>query len=291
MVAPTDGPEMSQDRVLPATRIVSIAIIPFLLIAFVVLYFFPSAHDTASLFAWKIVPPFTPMVLGAVYLGGSYFFLRAAQSNQWHTVEGGFVSVGSFATLMGIATIIHWNKFVHSNVAFWLWAGLYFTTPFLIFAIWFLNQREESHTTAEDLVISSRTATFIGVLGIAAVVSSIFLFLFPKTAIRLWPWHLTELTARVMGAIFALGVAGVGAFTDRRWTGARILLQVEGFMLALILVAAIRAHRDFDTSRPLTWIFAAGFLGLAVATAIFYARMEGRPTTAVDHGGEGLNTA
>jgi hypothetical protein len=79
-----------------------------------------------------------------------------------------------------------------------------------------------------------------------------------------------------MGAIFALGFAGLGAFIDRRWTGARILLQVEGFMLALILVAAIRAHGDFNTSRPLTWVFAAGFLGLAVATAVLYARMESR---------------
>jgi hypothetical protein len=112
------------------------------------------------------------------------------------------------------------------------------------------------------------------VLGIAAATSSVFLFVFPKTAIHIWPWHLTELTARVMGAIFVLGVAGVGAFTDKRWTAARILLQVEGFMLALILVAAIRAHRDFDTSRPLTWVFAAGFIGLALATAVLYARME-----------------
>jgi len=279
MVAPTDGQATSKDRVLPATRIVSIAIIPFLLIAFVVLYFFPSAHDTANLFAWKITPLFTPMVLGAVYLGGSYFFFRAARSNEWHTVEGGFVSVGSFATLMGVATIIHWNKFIHSNVAFWLWAGLYFTTPFLIFAIWFINQREESDTTAADLVLSPGTAMLIGVLGIAAATSSVFLIVFPKTASHIWPWHLTDLSARVMGAIFVLGVAGVGAFTDKRWTGARILLQVEGFMLALILVAAVRAHRDFDTSRPLTWIFAAGFIGVALATGVLYARMERQMTT------------
>jgi hypothetical protein len=262
------------DRVLPATRVLSIAIIPFLVVAFAVLYFYPSAHDTARLFAWKIVPTFTPMVLGSVYLGGAYFFLRAARATEWHRVEAGFVSVGSFATLMGIATILHWNKFIHTNVAFWLWAGLYFTTPFLVFAVWYLNQRERSETTADDLLISEWTSRVIGVLGASAALSSLFLFLFPRTAIHLWPWKLTQLTARVMGAIFALGVAGIGAFTDRRWTGARIHLQVEGFMLALILVAAVRAHRDFDTSRPLTFVFGAGFLALAIATGILYARME-----------------
>ena len=276
MVAPTAGSATAQDRVLPATKLLSGFIIPFLLVAFVVLYFFPSAKDTARLFAWRIVPPFTPMVLGAVYLGGSYFFLRAVRATEWHRVEGGFLSVGSFATLMGIATIIHWNKFIHANVAFWLWAGLYFTTPFLVFGVFFLNKREESETAPGDLLLSPSTALVIGVMGGAAVATTLFLFLFPKTAIGFWPWKLTELTARVMGAIFALGVAGLGAFTDKRWSGARILLQVEAFMLVLILIAAVRAHRDFDTSRPLTWVFAAGFLGLAVSTAILYARMEAK---------------
>jgi hypothetical protein len=266
--------------VLPATRILSVFIIPFLLIAFVVLYFYPSAKDTAHLFAWKISPPFTPMLLGSVYLGGSYFFLRAARATEWHRVEGGFLSVGLFATLMGIATIVHWNKFIHSNVAFWLWAGLYFTTPFLVFGVWFWNQREESKTAPDDLVLSPVAVIVIGVLGVAAAASSAFLFLLPKTAIHIWPWKLSELTARVTGAIFALGVAGMGAFVDKRWSGARILLQVEGFMLALIFIAAVRAHRDFNTSRPLCWLFATGFVGLAVATGILYARMEGRARTA-----------
>lgn len=261
---------------MPATRILSVAIIPFLLVAFVVLYFFPSAHDTATLFAWRIVPPFTPMVLGSVYLGGSYFFLRAARATEWHRVGGGFISVGLFATLMGIATIVHWNKFIHSNVAFWLWAGLYFTTPFLVFGVWFLNRREESVKAADDLLLSAGTALIIGVIGAAAVASSAFLFLFPKTAIHAWPWHLTPLTSRVMGAIFALGIAGLGAFTDRRWSSARILLQVGGFMLALILVAVVRAASDFDTSRPLTWIFGAGFVVVAVSSVVLYACMEGR---------------
>ncbi len=250
-----------------------------------ILYFYPTAEDTAHLFAWKIMPPFTPMVLGSVYLGGSYFFLRAARATEWHRVEGGFISVGLFATLMGIATIIHWDKFIHSNVAFWLWAGLYFTTPFLVFGVWFLNRREESATKAGDLLLSPIAAGVIGILGVAATASCTFLFLFPKTAIRIWPWTLTPLTARVMGAIFALGFAGMGAFSDKRWSGARILLQVEGFMLALILVGAIRAHRNFHTARPLTSVFGAGFVGVAVATAVLYARMEGRASSATPVGG------
>ena len=272
----TERPAAAEDRVLPATRVLSVVIIPFLLVAFVVLYFWSSAGDTARLFAWRIAPPFTPMVLGAVYLGGAYFFVRAAKATQWHRVEGGFLSVGVFASLMGIATVLHWDKFIHANVAFWLWAGLYFTTPFLVFGVWFLNRRERTGARPGDLLLADRTAVIIAVLGILAVATTAFLFLFPDTAIRIWPWKLTTLTARVMGAIFSLGVAGVGALTERRWTSARILLQVEGLMLALILVAAIQRRSDFITSRPLTWVFAAGFLALAVTTGALYRRMEAR---------------
>lgn len=264
------------DRVLPATRALSIFIIPFLVLAFVVLFFWPSGDDTARLFAWRITPGFTSMLLASVYLGGAYFFLRAARASQWHRVGGGFISVGLFATLMGITTILHWDRFVHINVAFWLWVLLYFTTPFLVFGVWFLNQREQSMAEPGELVIPAATAVIIGVIGISAAATSLFLYLFPGTAISIWPWSLTELTARVVGAIFALGVVGIGAFRERRWSSARILMQVEGFMLVLIVISVVRSHADFDVSRPLTWVFAIGFVALAIGSAVLYVGMAAR---------------
>jgi hypothetical protein len=110
-------------------------------VAFAVLY--PWPRDTGRLFAWEIKPTITPMILGSVYLGGAYFFLCAVMAKQWHTVKGGFIPVGTFATLMGVATIAHWDRFTHSHVAFWLWAGLYFTTPFLIFWVWLANRHHD----------------------------------------------------------------------------------------------------------------------------------------------------
>ena len=273
----------ARDRVLPATRVLAAVIIPFLLVAFALLYFWPSADDTARLFAWRIVPGFTSMVLGSVYLGGAYFFVRVIRASRWHTVGGGFIPVGSFASLMGIATILHWDRFIHSNVAFWLWAGLYFTTPFLVFAVWWLNRRERTAPTADDLQLSPRTALVIGLFGVAATATSLFLFLVPAAAIAVWPWTLTELTARVTGAIFALGVAGLGAFTDRRWTSFRVLLQVAAFMVVLILISAIRSRADIDPANPLTWLFVSGFLVMTAGGATLYLRME-RLTRAVNAG-------
>lgn len=274
MAVPVARGTASDDRVLPLTRGVSLVIIPFLVVAFIVLYPWPA--DTARLFAWDVEPSLTPMILGSVYLGGAYFFLRAVRAKQWHTVKGGFVPVATFATLMGVATIAHWDRFTHTHVAFWLWAGLYFTTPFLIFWVWLANRRHDIAGTDADLLLPAATSRIIAVLGGLSVLTGLFLFVLPDRAADIWPWALTPLTARVLGAIFCLGIAGLGALFDRRWSSARILLQVAALMLALIVAAGVRASADLDSANPMTWLIAAGFTAVLVAIAVLYLRMRAR---------------
>jgi hypothetical protein len=260
------APGDTDDRVRTLTRVVALAIVPFLVVAFAVLY--PVPTDTGRLFAWPIRPTFTAMMLGGVYLGGAYFFVRAATAKRWHTVAGGFVPVGTFASLMGVATILHWGKFTHTNVAFWTWAALYFTTPFLIFYVWWRQPRAPG--TGPEMPVA--VARVIAAVGVLAGLTSLFLFLLPGAAVAVWPWTLTPLTARVLGAILSLATAGLGALVDRRWSSARILFEVAAVMLALILVAAVRARAEFAAGNPLNWVFAAGFAGLLAGIAILYPR-------------------
>ena len=269
-----ENEQASSDRVLAPTRVLAAVIVPFLVLAFVVLVPWPT--DTKRLFAWQIMPSMSAMVLGSVYLGGAYFFVRVVGASQWHTVAGGFVPVGTFATLMGVTTILHWNRFLHDNVAFWLWVTLYFTTPVLVLAVFFRNQREYDSRADSSGRIGSVAAGGLVLVGVTSLATCLFLFLFPARAVAAWPWQLTPLTSRMLGAIFALGVAGVGAWWERRWSAMRILLQVAGFMLVLILIAAARARAEFDTSNYLTWLFLAGFAITTVALVVLYVRMESR---------------
>jgi hypothetical protein len=258
-------------------------IVPFLLLAFAVL--FPWPNDTRRLFAWQIKPTLSAMVLGAVYLGGAYFFLRAVRASEWHTVAGGFPPVATFAGLMGVTTLLHWNRFLHGNVAFWLWVALYLTTPFLVLAVYIRNRAEADGAIAGELLLPTAAAWLLVFAGGLSLVTGAFLYLFPYRAIDAWPWTLTPLTARMLGAIFALGLAGLGAYRERRWTSARLLLQVAGVMLVLIVIAGLRAHSEFDGSNPLTWLFTAGFAGTAIVGAAFYLSMEARFRAGVPRGG------
>ncbi|MBN1248843.1 MAG: hypothetical protein JXC32_14375 [Anaerolineae bacterium] len=58
----------SQDCVLPMTRVLAAIVVPFLVVAFGMLYLFPDS--SGAVFAWPIKPHMSAMMLGATYLGG-----------------------------------------------------------------------------------------------------------------------------------------------------------------------------------------------------------------------------
>ncbi len=111
------------------------------------------------------------------------------------------------------------------------------------------------------------------------------MFLIPDTAATIWPWKLTPLTARVVAGWFALpGVLGLMYASDTRWGSWRIVLQSQVLGVALILLAAARAWDDFDTSRPMTWVFTAGLAGLLVGLIALHLAMDARRKVAARTG-------
>lgn len=269
------------DHILPESRWLAVFIIPFLVVAFILLYFWP--HDTGKLFAWTIKPGMTAMMLAAAYSGGIYFFTRAALAKQWHQVHLGFLPVSVFASLLAVATILHWDRFNHSHISFYTWVILYFTTPFLVFAVWLRNRAtDRGETSPNELIIHPVIRLLIGITGLITLAVSLLLFLQPALMIRQWPWMLTPLTARVVGAMFALpGVVGLGIALERRWNAARIILEAQAISIVMILVAAAFSWSDFAVSNPLTWLFVGGLTFLLVALAVLYVSMEIRRRNAV----------
>jgi hypothetical protein len=272
------APAVPDDRVLRSTRALSAFIAPFLIVAFVVLYGFPD--QTERLFAWTIHPTMTPMVLASAYLGGFYFFVRALWESRWASLRLGLSSVALFATLLGIATVIHWDKFNHQHFAFWLWAGLYFTAPFLVAGAYLANRRYAAPQRPDEATLGRVGQWVVGMVGIAALATGVTMFVAPPVMIAIWPWGLTPLTCRVVGAIFCLGAAGIGTLMDPRWVTIRLMMQVESLMIALMLIAAVRAPAEFATDRPLTWLMLVGFLGVLVGSAYVWYRQEIGPRRA-----------
>ncbi|HET7820346.1 MAG TPA: hypothetical protein VFL10_02380 [Ornithinibacter sp.] len=263
---------LRDDRILGYTRGLSLFIAPFLLVAFVLLYVFPGR--TGRLFAWPIRGTMTPMVLASAYLGGFWFFVCVLRERRWAAVKLGFPAVALFATLLGIATVVHWEKFSHGHVAFWLWAGLYFTAPFLVVGAWVANTSVAARPGDDEDRLGVVARWAVGAVGLGALVTGIAMFLSPATMIGIWPWPLTPLTCRVVGAIFCLGSAGLGVVRDPRWVTVRLMLQVEVLMVALMGVAAVRARDELLTGRPLTWLMLVGFVAVLVGSGVLWLTHE-----------------
>ncbi|HEX6021831.1 MAG TPA: hypothetical protein VFZ00_07540 [Solirubrobacter sp.] len=252
------------DRVFRSTRVLGAVIVPFLVVAFVMLYGFPD--DTRHWFAWDVQPTITPLIMGAGYIAGAYFFVRVAIETRWHRVHVGFLPVTAFTVFMAIGTFAHLDRFETSHVAFWIWVGLYVTTPVLVPLAWWRNRATDPGTREPGEPPLPRYVR--GALLAAGTLQSIIalvLLLSPSTMIDAWPWMLTPLTAQTLGGWFALpGVTALMMGLDGRWSAIRITLESQLIGLALILLATARAWEDIDTSNAVAPVFVAGIAGLFI---------------------------
>ncbi|HEX5621331.1 MAG TPA: hypothetical protein VFX51_23095 [Solirubrobacteraceae bacterium] len=256
---------MRDDRVFRGTRVLGAVIVPFLIVAFALLYFFPD--DTRHWFAWDVQPTITPLIMGAGYVAGAYFFVRVALATHWHRIQVGFLPVTAFTLFMAIGTFNHLDRFSTAHVAFWIWVGLYVVTPVLVPLAWRRNRATDPRTPEPG---EPRLPGFVRpLLLIAGSVQSavaLVLLLSPSTMIEHWPWQLTPLTAQTLGGWFALpGVTALMMGLDGRWTAIRITLESQLIGLALILLGTARAWDDVDTSNAIAYVFVAGIAGLFVS--------------------------
>lgn len=252
------------DRVLKQTHVLGAFIVPFLLVAFVLLYFWPG--DTKDYFAWEIHPDMTPMIMGAGYIAGAYFFTRVVIEKRFHRVHVGFLPVTSFTIFMAIASFSHLDRFITENVAFWIWIGLYVTTPILVPLAWIVNRRTDPGTPEPgESPIPSAVRNALLAAGALQVGVALLLLISPSTMIDVWPWMLTPLTAQTLGGWFALpGITAIMMGLDGRPSAIQITLQSQVIGLALILVAAARDWGSFDAANDLSYVFVAG-LGALLA--------------------------
>lgn len=256
------GARVRDDRVLAGTRILGTVIVPFLLVAFALLYLFPD--DTRHWFAWDVQPTITPLIMGAGYIAGAYFFVRVARESRWHRIQVGFLPVTAFTLFMAIATFAHLDRFADDHVAFWIWVGLYVTTPVLVPLAWWINRETDpGKPEPGEPALPGFVRPLLLSVGAAQSLVALVLLLSPSTMIEHWPWQLTPLTAQTLGGWFALpGVTALMMGLDGRWSAIRITLESQLIGLALILLGTARAWEDVDTSNALAYVFVAAIAGL-----------------------------
>jgi hypothetical protein len=282
----TEQATRHDDRVLRATHWAALAVFLILVPAVIVLWGAPGR--TADLWSWTIKPDLTPIFLGSGYAAGAYFFWRTFRANRWHPSSVGVFSAAAFATAMLVATIIHWGKFNHGDaptlaaIAFYGWVSVYILSPAIVFWIWLRNHRTDPRTPdPADTVLPRNVLLGARLFGVAAIVGAAVFFISPQTAIDLWPWKLTPLTARVLASFtFQVGMGAILLSLDSRWSSWRLLIQTFFIATAFLLVGAIRAFDAFDTGNVMTWLYLGGLLAADVALFLLYRRYDNQAAVA-----------
>ena len=255
--------------VLRSTRVLAGVIIPFLVLAAFILLLQP--QETARLFAWPINPQLTAMALGSTYAGGIVFFSRVLAARRWSAVALGFPAVAAFAGTLGVVTIIHWDRFTHDHVAFWVWTALYLTTPVLVLAAWLVNSRAAPRSPADPATVPANLRAVIAAAGTVLGVVGLWLLFLPGSAAAVWAWELSPLTARVVAATFLLpALVAIGIAVDGRWSSMRIPLEAQGAAALLGLISALVRREDLQGPDFAVAGFFIGLAGLLVATAALY---------------------
>ena len=264
----------NDDRIQPITRAVAVLVVPFLWLAFLILFFYPDS--TGERFAWAIKPHMTAMYMGAGYLGGSWLFINAIGGKRWHRIQGGFLPITTFTWFMLIATFLHWDRFSLGSLGFTLWLILYIVTPFLVPALWLYNRKTDPGTPEpDDILISPIVSLILKMLAAVSLLYAIAGFVVPDLAINTWPWVLTPLTARVLcGWIALLGVGALTMSNETRWSGWKAPLESILIWHVLVLAAAAINPGDFQMGL-INW-YTVAITIMVIGIFIFHPIMEMR---------------
>ncbi len=275
------------DAVLPATRVAAVVVVCVLVPALIILWGLPTRTD--ELWAWTIAAPLTPIFMGAGYGAGAYFFLRVYRSQRWHEVSVGVISAATFALLMLITTILHFDKFnqgrAHdglpdppalATVAFWGWTIVYVLSPWIVAWLWWRNQQRDPRVAeAGEALVAANVRLAARVIAIGALATALVVLVSPGIAVENWGWKLTPLTARVLACFTAqVGTGFLLLSLEPRWSSWRVLVQTFLIAVGLLLVGAIRQWDTFVGDGVAQWGYVAGLAAGVIALLALYRKME-----------------
>jgi hypothetical protein len=259
------------------------------------------AERTDRYFSWTIDAPITAVVLGSFYFAAINLTLLGGTQRAWVRTRAVVPGTWAFVTLVLVATLIHLDVFrphmespnAITRFEFWVWIGAYTVEPIGLLVFGILQRtmpgsdppRSEPPPPAAYLRVGSAAGAVATVVGAA-------MFLFPDTAVDLWSWPLTPLTARILGSWFVgAGLVMVVAMWERdRW---RLFVPALAFVALgpVQLIGIVRYSEQVEWGNVQLWlhlafltvVFALGVAGLVMssrATNPLGSRVEPAPARA-----------
>jgi len=223
-------------------------------------------------FAWTIKPGLTAAFLGAGYLGAFFLEFLAAREREWARARIAVPAVLGFTVLTLVVTIIHRDRFhfhsPHPVARFWTWAWLaiYVLVPIIMVVLLVVQAKAQGTDPPRRRTIGGWGVVTLAVEGGVLLAVGAILLVSPSRAASWWPWALTPLTGRAIGAwLVGLGIAAAHGVLGRDIDRFRPAAAASAVLGALELIAVLRYRSDVNWHGPGAWVylgFAAGILAI-----------------------------
>lgn len=253
----------------PSMRALLVAAGALVFLAGVQLFLFPLRTD--RYFAWTISPPMTAVFLGSSYWSSLVFEWSAARRSRWADARIAVPTVFVFTTLTLIVTLAHLGKFhfgpehdLSTRVVTWAWLAIYLVVPVLMAVLFVAQMRRSGGDAPRSRPLAGPVRALIAAEAALLLGIGVALIAVPERSAGIWPWTLTPLTARAIGAwCVGLGVAAAHALWEN--DAPRLRPAAHAFVAFGLLqgLALLRYGGDLDWSRPAAFVYLAFLISAA----------------------------
>ncbi len=244
---------------------------------------FVFTEQTDRFFAWTIAPPnnrfLTAATLGAAYWASCVLEFLASRERIWARARIAVPAVFVFTTLTLVVTLVHLPLF-HLNPPLGapaepltvfltvVWLVIYGGVPIAMGLLWALQERVGGGDPARENRLPAWLRGLFAIQGGTMIALGVLFLIAPQTSGGIWPWQLTPLTTRAVGAwLVGIGIAAAQAAFENDYPRIRVASFSFVALGALELVAAARYLGDLNLGDPRTWLYLAYLVSFVVVGA------------------------
>ncbi len=233
------------------------------------LYLFLLPQTVSLVWPW-VFPPLAARFMGSLLVGGGVCTALAALAPSPIPV-GGPALLGLGDLLIASVGVIDIGE-IGLNGRLVLWLAALSGLALLLGITLLLGRGQESTAKGRWMVTRGMRIYFIIHLAVVIPVGLTMYFM-PALAKNLWPWGLSIVNVRLLGAFFiGASILSLWSLRQRSWQAVQPLIGLYAVFTSLATLASIIHFSLFNPARIVTWLFFALYLFVGIGAWIFLGR-------------------